>query len=202
MYTDAHIAVEDSLEVSTETMQHPSVRDVERQFRRADVVTICQRQACNRSRQYAFKHPQDVIPCSVRAASRLGCSNSQHSWIRGPHAPLMPDPLSLKMLTACSMTTYGVSDPFESLLARLSLYNFDEESGAMYAVYDAGIEIPSAADSQSLLQELNIGDTLRFKNLIAPSKHSGLSSLSPNEPRSSLTRMSTFSGTSKDRISP
>lgn len=43
---------------------------------------------------------------------------------------------------------------------------------------------------------------LRFKNLIAPSRHSGLSSLSPNEPSSSLTMISPGSGTCIMRISP
>ena len=42
----------------------------------------------------------------------------------------------------------------------------------------------------------------RFKNRIAPSRHSGLSSLSPNEPRSSDTSMSASSGTARLRISP
>lgn len=42
----------------------------------------------------------------------------------------------------------------------------------------------------------------RFKNRIAPSRHSGLSSLSPNDPRSSLTRMSACSGISMLRMSP
>lgn len=43
---------------------------------------------------------------------------------------------------------------------------------------------------------------LRFKNRIAPSKHSGLNSLSPNDPKSSLTKISTGSGTSTRRMSP
>jgi hypothetical protein len=37
---------------------------------------------------------------------------------------------------------------------------------------------------------------------VAPSRHSGLNSLSPNEPKSSLTRISAFSGTSMNLISP
>jgi hypothetical protein len=45
-------------------------------------------------------------------------------------------------------------------------------------------------------------DGSRFKKRVAPSRHSGLSSLSPNEPKSSLTTMSTFSGSSMNRISP
>ena len=85
------------------------------------------------------------LPCSVKAASFLGCSNSQHSCIRGPHVPLIPVPLSLRMFIAWSITTYGVSDDFGSLLALVSLYNLEEDNGAMYAVYDDGIEIPSAA---------------------------------------------------------
>lgn len=40
-----------------------------------------------------------------------------------------------------------------------------------------------------------------FKCFCAPSKHSGESSLSPNEPSSSETKISTFSGGSKYRIS-
>lgn len=42
----------------------------------------------------------------------------------------------------------------------------------------------------------------RFKNLVTPSRHSGLSSLSPKEPNNSLTNTSTFSGISIERISP
>ncbi len=85
-----------------------------------------------------------TIPCSVSAASFRGCSNSQHSCVRGPHVPLIPVPSSLRMLIACSMTTYGVSDDLESLPALVSLYSFEDEIGAMYAVYDDGIEMPSA----------------------------------------------------------
>lgn len=43
---------------------------------------------------------------------------------------------------------------------------------------------------------------VRFKNRMAPSRHSGLNSLSPKEPSSSLTSISTFSGTSSVLISP
>ncbi len=43
---------------------------------------------------------------------------------------------------------------------------------------------------------------LRFKKRIAPSRHSGLSSLSPKEPSSSLTIISAGSGTRTDRMSP
>jgi hypothetical protein len=43
---------------------------------------------------------------------------------------------------------------------------------------------------------------LRFKKRIAPSRHSGLSSLSPKEPSSSLTTMSACSGSTMDRMSP
>ena len=43
---------------------------------------------------------------------------------------------------------------------------------------------------------------VRFRNRIAPSRHSGLSSLSPKDPSSSLTRISTFSGISRVRMSP
>ena len=43
---------------------------------------------------------------------------------------------------------------------------------------------------------------LRFKKRIAPSRHSGLSSLSPKEPNNSLTTMSAGSGSTRDRMSP
>src|SRR6266702_3079689 len=43
---------------------------------------------------------------------------------------------------------------------------------------------------------------LRFKKRIAPSRHSGLSSLSPKEPNNSLTIMSAGSGKERDRMSP
>jgi hypothetical protein len=43
---------------------------------------------------------------------------------------------------------------------------------------------------------------LRFKKRIAPSRHSGLSSLSPKEPNNSLTTMSAGSGITSDRMSP
>ena len=42
----------------------------------------------------------------------------------------------------------------------------------------------------------------RFRNLIAPSRHSGESSLSPKDPRSSETMISAGSGTSMVRMSP
>lgn len=42
----------------------------------------------------------------------------------------------------------------------------------------------------------------RFKKRVAPSRHSGLSSLSPKEPNNSLTTMSTGSGSTRDRMSP
>ena len=40
-----------------------------------------------------------------------------------------------------------------------------------------------------------------FKNFCAPSRHSGDNSLSPNDPSSSLTRMSACSGASHERMS-
>jgi hypothetical protein len=46
------------------------------------------------------------------------------------------------------------------------------------------------------------GRDLRFKKRIAPSRHSGLSSLSPKEPNNSLTTMSASSGSTRDRMSP
>jgi hypothetical protein len=49
---------------------------------------------------------------------------------------------------------------------------------------------------------LDVEADVRFKNLMAPSRHSGLSSLSPKLPRSSDTRMSAWAGTSSSRISP
>lgn len=66
------------------------------------------------------------------------------------------------------------------------------------------MEIPSA---DHILGVTNLAGnetrgSSRFRNREAPSKHSGLSSLSPKEPSSSLIRMSTFSGTSSVRISP
>lgn len=43
---------------------------------------------------------------------------------------------------------------------------------------------------------------VRLRKRIAPSKHSGESSLSPNDPSSSETMMSAGSGTSSVRMSP
>jgi hypothetical protein len=48
------------------------------------------------------------------------------------------------MLTAWNMTTYGVSARLTSLDEDASLYSFEEESGAICAVYEDGIDIPSA----------------------------------------------------------
>lgn len=42
---------------------------------------------------------------------------------------------------------------------------------------------------------------LPLRKCCAPSKHSGESSLSPNDPRSSLTMMSAFSGAAHSRMS-
>ena len=72
----------------------------------------------------------------------------------------------------------------------------------MCAVYDDGIEMPLAGiDVQSGKRGTPYAHS-RFKNLTAPSKHSGLNSLSPNEPRSSVIRISTFSGNSRLLMSP
>jgi hypothetical protein len=79
----------------------------------------------------------------------------------------------------------------------------EEDSGARYAEYDEGIEIPFANKAMKL--GYGIKEKLRdvrFKKRIAPSRHSGLSSLSPKEPNNSLTIMSAGSGTDKDRMSP
>lgn len=46
--------------------------------------------------------------------------------------------------TCWNMTTYGVSLCSRSLYAATSLQSLVEESGAMYVVYDEGMEIPSA----------------------------------------------------------
>jgi hypothetical protein len=50
------------------------------------------------------------------------------------------------MLTFWNITTYGVSMPLISLLIRALLYNFDEDSGARWALYDDGMEMPSAGE--------------------------------------------------------
>ena len=74
---------------------------------------------------------------------------------------------------------------------------------ARYAVYDAGIDIPFAVRCyQTRGCSRRAGVCSRFRNRIAPSRHSGLNSLSPKEPNNSLTRMSTCSGTSRVRMSP
>jgi hypothetical protein len=64
---------------------------------------------------------------------------------------------SAMWLTCWNITTYGVSLCSRSLYAATSLQSFDEDSGAMYVVYDDGIEIPSAGDKndafENMLQE-------------------------------------------------
>lgn len=74
------------------------------------------------------------------------------------------------------MTTYGVLGAFRSLAVRddMSAWSFGAARGVMYAVYEDGIEIPSVGLSNGRI----------------PSRHSGESSLSANEPRSSEMRMS------------
>lgn len=59
-----------------------------------------------------------------------------------------------------------------------------------------------ATDMKSGREGKGQNSNLRFRNLMAPSRHSGLSSLSPNEPSSSLTMISPCSGTWIMRISP
>lgn len=76
-----------------------------------------------------------------------------------------------------------------------------DEIGETKVEYEAGIEIPSAIYIYIFLKkrenelityyitffpEIHWCKSLRFKNFCAPSKHSGESSLSPNEPKSSL----------------
>ena len=53
-------------------------------------------------------------------------------------------PPSLRIFTALNITTYGVSDFFRPSRPRTSLNSLVEERGAMCAVYDEGIEMPSA----------------------------------------------------------
>ena len=55
---------------------------------------------------------------------------------------------------------------------------------------------------RSAIQTEQLGRLIPFKNLAAPSRHSGLSSLSPNDPKSSLTRISTFCGRDITLMSP
>lgn len=56
------------------------------------------------------------------------------------------------MLTACSITTYGVSLPLTSLPERASLNSFDDDNGAKYAVYEEGIDMPVAVDAIQTLE--------------------------------------------------
>ena len=67
------------------------------------------------------------------------------------------------------------------------------------------MEIPSAvrrgAYQSRMFGEEHAHSDSRFKHLMTPSRHSGLSSLSPKEPKSSLTMMSAFSRGWKLRMS-
>ena len=149
-------------------------------------------------------------PEASRIRSRRGWSNTQHCCTRSPHRPLELDGGSAEsILTWLIMTTYGVSAAEGSLAAATtSACSLADDSGARCAVYDMGIEIPVAAyQSRSYRGETGMSKNAnrgysRLRNRIAPSRHSGLNSLSAKLPSNSETTISANSGISIFRISP
>lgn len=69
-----------------------------------------------------------------------------------------------------SLTTIGTSRRFDAGMCLMAEYTVCALTGARNDVYDAGMEIPPGRNRPP-----------------APSRHSGQSSLSPNDPSSSLT---------------
>ena len=97
---------------------------------------------------------------------------------------------------ACVCQNIMATFPF-NLHSSTSAYNLDDIRGAMCDVYEQGMLIPSAVMAtntinQTMLNTHTHSYTIRFKNLCAPSRHSGDSSLSLNEPNNSLTRISAY----------
>ena len=161
MYTQPHAPIEHRLEISSKPMQDTRMGNVECELCESRVMAIGKRQPCAATdvistlpgRRFAARlrrkkgHSEPTLPhspCAFNTGSRLGCSNSQHSCTWGPHSPLIPPPSALSRLMDWNITTYGVSIAFSSLLARVSLYSFADDNGAKCAVYDAGIDMPSA----------------------------------------------------------
>ena len=85
VYAETNVAVEHGLEVSSEAVQDASVRYVEGELRRAGIMAVRQWKPCPidnvsaRVTRTRGKLGVKGAPCSVSAASFLGCSNSQHS---------------------------------------------------------------------------------------------------------------------------
>ena len=206
MYADTDVPIKNGLEVSAEAVQDASVGYVEGQLGRPDVVAVRERKACERAVRFFPVKRCAQCNLTLLGQSRISPRVLELPALLYPWAARAADTVSVIAQDVDSVKHYDIwrLGGLLEVLARpcLVVQLRGGQRGNVRRVRRRDGNPVRCTQSAQHPAPPPQKTLLRFRNLEAPSKHSGLSSLSPNEPKSSLTRMSTCSGTSRARISP